>query len=310
MIRRMRRWLEVAIDVPPSAADALSRWLIERGSPGLIEEEIDRRVRLRAHFPVTAGSRAADGRIAADLREFLAETDRIFPGCAAARLEISAIDEEDWAEGWKQGFPPLDIGSTLRIRPPWTPAGDSARHEIEIEPAMAFGTGHHGSTLGCLLALEELFDRAGALSPVLDVGTGSAILAIAAAKLGAARIVALDSDPVAVEAAKHNVARNRLEQTIAVHEGTASAAAGGFSELHGPLDFQLILANLHSGILGELAAAFAELAAPRCRLIAGGLLDRDRPALVSAAGSNGWQEEAARSIEGWTTLTFRLARPL
>jgi ribosomal protein L11 methyltransferase len=292
----MRRWLEVSIDVPAEAADALSSWLIERGAPGVIEEEVGLGVRIRAHFLAAAERSGADRSLAEEVREFLHQADLIFPGCAAARVDTVGIAEEDWAEGWKRGFPPLEVGRRLRIRPPWTPCADSFRHESEIEPAMAFGTGHHSSTLGCLLALEDLFDREGALSPVLDVGTGSGILAIAAAKLGARRIVALDTDVVAVEAAGKNVARNGLDAVIDLREGAVDTIAG---------KFPLILANLYSGILRELSVTFAALATPRAWLIAGGLLDGDRSAVVASARNSGWQEEAARSIEGWTTLTLR-----
>jgi len=77
------------------------------------------------------------------------------------------IDAEDWAEGWKQGFPPLEIGRSLRIRPPWIAADDSPRHDVVIEPAMAFGTGHHASTLGCLLAIESIFEIEPRISSML-----------------------------------------------------------------------------------------------------------------------------------------------
>ena len=295
MIPGMRRWLEVSIDVPEDCADALSSWLIDRGAPGVIEEGVDRGVRIRAHFP--AGG-AADRSLDRELREFLGEADEFFPGCARARVEVANVAEEDWAEGWKRGFLPIDVGRRLRVQPPWTPVGDSRRHEIVIEPAMAFGTGHHASTLGCLLALEDLFDREGVLDPVLDVGTGSGILAIGAARLGARRIVAVDIDSVAVEAAAENVARNGLDGMIELHEGGIEAVTGRFP---------LILANLTSALLRELAGAFADRARPRGWLVVAGLLDDDRAAVAAAASESGWREADARSIDGWTTLALRRA---
>ncbi|MGH7858209.1 MAG: 50S ribosomal protein L11 methyltransferase, partial [Candidatus Binatia bacterium] len=179
----MQGWLELAVTVPAEAADAVGNHLIEIGAPGIIEEEIagaPARARLRAHFP-----EAIDRAIPDEVRSFLASLDPIFPGCAAAAIELSRVAAEDWAEGWKRDFPPLEVGRSLRVRPPWGGRAEDGRHDVEILPAMAFGTGQHASTLGCLLALDDLAARGTDLSSVLDVGTGSGILAIAAARLGA-----------------------------------------------------------------------------------------------------------------------------
>lgn len=292
MIRRMRRWLEVSIEVPPAAADALSLRLVERGAPGVIEETADERLRLRAHFAEESEAE----RLVEEIGGWLRALDEFFPGCAQAALAVAPIDEEDWAEGWKQGFAPLEVGRQLRVRPPWAPADASGRGDVVIEPAMAFGTGRHASTLGCLLAIEEMFAAQGALSPVLDVGTGSGILAIAAARMGARDIVALDVDPVAVEAARGNVERNGVAGIVSPRIGSLEAANGRF---------RLILANLYSGLLCAMMGGFAERAEPCGYLVAAGFLDAGRDAVVAAARSAGWRKTAQRSIEGWTTLTFR-----
>src|SRR5262249_13681030 len=160
----------------------------------VVEENAADRLRLLAHFEA-----ADDERELVDaLRGFLGEIEEFFPGSAASRVAVARVDEDDWAEGWKRSFPPLEVGRRLRVRTPWSARADSGRYDVEILPAMAFGTGHHGSTLGSLLALEELMEREGPLSPVLDVGTGSGVLAIAAARLGAGAVVAVDVDPVAI----------------------------------------------------------------------------------------------------------------
>ncbi len=290
----VNRWLEVSVTVPPDASDALTHHLIEIGAPGTIEEDVsgDRR-RIRAHFRSTTDPESLSRR----LRLFLTELDADFPGCALAPLDLASIDEEDWAEGWKQGFPPLEIGRSLRVRPPWLPPSSSGRLDIEIQPAMAFGTGQHASTVGCLLAMEDLFGREGVLSPVLDVGTGSGILGIAAARLGARQVVALDVDSVAAEAAQENVRRNGLDGIVSVQQGTANELTGSFA---------LILANLYAGLLRSLFPVFARLVIPGGWLITAGLLDLDRPAVAEAATASGWRLEEARSRESWTTLVFRM----
>lgn len=290
----MRRWLELSAEVPRAASDALSAWLVERGAPGLIEEEAAGRVRLRAHF---AADRS-QSELVASARAFLGELEEFFPGTADARLAITLVDEEDWAEGWKQNFPPLEVGRRLHVRPPWSDPGGSNRHDIVILPAMAFGTGHHGSTLGCLLALEEICERDGPLAPVLDVGTGSGILAIAAARLGATEVVAIDVDPVALEAAAENVGRNRVERSVTLRRGSLEAASERY---------RLILANLQTNVLREAFGGFRERAAPRAWLVVSGLLDTDRDEVTAAAQAAGWVAKGARSLEGWATLTFRRA---
>lgn len=289
----MRRWLELSIEIVPAASDALVAWLVNRGAPGVIEEELAERRRLRAHFTPTEDA----GAIVGAAREFLRELDEPFPGAAGARLEIGFVDEEDWASSWKQGFPPLEIGRRLCVRTPWSPH-TSDRLDVQILPAMAFGTGQHASTVGCLLAIEDAFDRESAPPTVLDVGTGSGILAIAAARLGARRVLAIDVDPVAIAAAADNVSRNEMEAIVTLRCGSTDAVEGRYA---------LIVANLYSDLLRSMFGTLAVRAEARGRCIASGLLDADVESVRRAAVASGWQLEAERSLEGWTTLTLRRA---
>jgi ribosomal protein L11 methyltransferase len=288
----MRRWLEVSAEIPPAAGDALAAWLVDRGAPGVIEENAADHLRLRAHFEALDDERE----LIDALHGFLGDIDDYFPGAAASRVAVARVDDEDWAEGWKRSFPPLEVGRRLRIRTPWSARRDSRRHDVEILPAMAFGTGHHASTRGCLLALEELVEREGALSPVLDVGTGSGVLAIAAARLGASAVVAVDVDPVAVEAAVENVRRNDLEATVRPHRGSLETVTGRY---------RLIVANLYASLLRELVAGLADHVEPRGWLIVSGLLEADRGDVREHALAAGWEPTGERCLDGWTTLTFR-----
>jgi ribosomal protein L11 methyltransferase len=291
MIGAVRRWIELSVVVPAEAADAVAVRLVELGAPGTIEEEAgEGRTLLRAHFSESI----EPDRLRRELREFLDGADRFFAGAASSTVNLTTIDEEDWAEGWKQSFPPLEIGRSLLVRPPWVEAESVGRHTIEIEPAMAFGTGQHGSTLGCLLALEELFAREGALSPVLDVGTGSGILAIAAAKLGAAEVVAIDDDPIAVDAARKSCERNGVPVSVLL---------GRIDTVEGP--FRLILANLYANVLRESFPAFASKMTPGSHLVVAGLLDADREPVSAAASASGFERPEVRSIDGWTTIVLR-----
>jgi ribosomal protein L11 methyltransferase len=288
----MRRWLELSAEIPPAACDALAAWLFDRGAPGVIEELTADHLRLLAHFEGAADERG----LVEALHGFLREIDEFFPGAAASRVAVARVDEDDWAEGWKRSFPPLDVGRRLRVRSPWSAREDSGRHDVEILPAMAFGTGHHASTLGCLAALEDLLECEGALSPVLDVGTGSGVLAIAAARLGVRAVVAVDVDPVAIEAAAENVRRNGLEAIVSLRRGSLETVTGRY---------RLIVANLYAGLLRELFAGFAAHAGPGDWLIVSGLLEADRDEVRGAALAAGWEPKSDRCLDGWTTLTLR-----
>jgi ribosomal protein L11 methyltransferase len=287
----MRRWLELSIEIVPLAGDALATWLVDRGAPGVIEEEVADRLRLRAHFLSGEGAE----RIVDDARLFLRDLDEPFPGAARASLKIGFVDEEDWASSWKQSFPPLEVGRGLCVRTPWSPA-PSVRHDVQILPAMAFGTGHHASTLGCLLAMEDVFEVERAIPTVLDVGTGSGILAIAAGRLGARRVLAIDVDPVAVAAAADNVSRNGLDGIATARRGSTEAIEGRYS---------LIVANLYADLLCASFRAFAAAAEARGGCIVSGFLDADAARVRQTAAQSGWRLEAERSLEGWTTLTLR-----
>ena len=282
-------WIEVSVSIPGEAVDAVSHRFFELGAPGVVEEPDGARVTLRAHFPETIGREELE----AGLTAFLSSLESIFPG-SKGRPALARVRVEDWAEGWKQGFPPIEIGRRLRIRSPWEPALRDDRIEIEILPAMAFGTGQHASTHGCLRALDDLA-AGGEPRAVLDVGTGSGILAIAAARLGAPAVLAIDDDAVAVAAAIDNVRRNGVDATVSVREGTVASVEGRFA---------LILANLYANLLTALFPAFLRLALPSARLVIAGFLDEDAGAVSRAAAEAGWREISARSIDGWTTLVL------
>lgn len=185
-----------------------------------------------------------------------------------------AVPERDWLAVWKEGLEPVTVGA-LTVTPPWIDAGPDA---VVIDPGQAFGTGHHETTTGCLAALQELH-LAG--RSVLDVGTGSGILAIAAARLGAGRVVGVDTDPLAVAAARANAAVNDVD--VDVREGSADAAA--------PERFDVVVANLDTDTLSRLATALADRLAPGGSLIASGV-------------------SLARQTEAATALTRAGLRPL
>jgi ribosomal protein L11 methyltransferase len=185
------------------------------------------------------------------------------------------LKDEDWRDSWKKYFGIQKIGKNVVVAPTWVDykmkRGDIV---LRIDPGMAFGTGQHPTTAMCLRALEEFVsDRAA----VLDLGCGSGILALAAAKLGAARVVAVDNDPQAVKATNENVGANDV--TVDVREGTLDVANGE--------TFDLIVANISGLTLARLAPTLAASLAPGGRLVLSGFLEDTVEALREALTATG-----------------------
>jgi len=215
-----------------------------------------------------------------------------------AGIVARLVDEADWADAWKAHFPVMRIGRHLVIRPTWRrhrPApGDVV---LALDPGMAFGTGLHPTTRLCLAAVEAAGER-GDLdgARVLDVGCGSGILAIAAARLGAAGVLGVDVDPIAIEATVANARQNRLARRI-------RARAGSLPSGEPPHD--VVLANLIASLLVTLAPALRDELRPGGLLLASGIF-ADREAEVADAFRAAGLMAGARTIEGdWVALAVR-----
>jgi ribosomal protein L11 methyltransferase len=216
----------------------------------------------------------------------------------AARAEFFEIAKEDWVQKSLAGLEPVRAGRVVvhgshdRVRLKPNDIG------VEIEAALAFGTGHHGTTLGCLRALDRITKRRRPRR-VLDVGTGTGVLAIAAAKLLRQNVASGDIDPVAVETARANAIANGAVAFVrpVVAVGLRHAAMAG--------RYDLIFANILARPLRLLAPSIAAAAAPGAELVLSGLLLRDVPGVLSAYRAQGFALAEQRNIEGWATLVLR-----
>jgi len=209
---------------------------------------------------------------------------------------ITPLADRDWNEAWREHFRPLLIGRRLLVAPPWDVPRSSDRMVLIIEPGRAFGTGHHGSTAGCLELLERVLEAAPP-ETAIDLGTGSGILAIAAARLGVTAILAVDDDPDAVAAATANARVNDVSERVTCR--CADAAV-----LDAP-PAPLVLANLLAAAHLRLTASYRRLLTSGGALLLGGILDGEADEVRGRLRADGFAVADALSIDGWTALGCR-----
>lgn len=240
-------------------------------------------------------SKTALEEILASLREQLSLLKLQGPGLGALELTLQGVKEEDWAENWKQYYKPFRLGRHMVVKPTWEPwdaqPGDLI---IEIDPGMAFGTGTHETTAMCAGLIEKYY-RGGSL---LDVGTGSGILAIAAARLGAKGIVAVDIDPDAVRVARENVAHNGLENAIDVREGDLLQ---GLAQR-----FDFAVANILAPVICMLAAPLKNHLAPGGRFICSGIIAEAEAEVRAALLAAGYSIDEIQRKGDWVAFACRI----
>jgi ribosomal protein L11 methyltransferase len=282
---------ELSVGAPAEISEGLTNFVWELGALGVLEEEIAGAPRLRAFFSASASPDALAGR----LRDYLAGL-RALGFAVAADSRVAPLTDPGWAEAWREHFRPRAVGRRLLIAPPWDVPDRYGRLAIVIEPGRAFGTGQHGSTLGCLEALER---RLASQAPAraLDLGTGSGILAIAAARLGVPEVLAIDEDPDAVANARTNVALNGVAAAVTC----ATADVGALQTGPAPLVLANILASAHV----RLAGVYRRLVAPGGTLVLGGVLETEADETARRVASAGFVRCAALLRDGWATVELR-----
>ncbi|MDL2319204.1 50S ribosomal protein L11 methyltransferase [Eubacteriales bacterium OttesenSCG-928-A19] len=310
-------WIEVTVRTNTAGADMVSEQLMRAGAHGTaiedrydaemdlqgpakwdildasIVEAMDEDVLVRGYLPsdATAAERVAS------LRSTLSALtpDRIGFDAGSLRVELANVREQDWAENWKQYYKPFRAGTRLVVKPVWeayeASPGDLV---LEIDPGMAFGNGTHETTAMCLRLLETLVKPGDA---VLDVGTGSGILAMAASALGAGEIVAIDLDPVAVRVARENIARNGMGECIDARVGDLLAGVS--------VQASLVVANIIADAIILLAQAARKHLLPGGAFLSSGII-RDREAdVVRALEAAGLTIEHIEREGEWIAIVAR-----
>ena len=279
-------WLEIALDADPLVHEALSEFLFTLGCLGIAAENSHADT-LKAYFPL---NKREDFQSRFDL--FLRNLEEIFPEARPSKLSISKIEDQDWGLAWRRFFRPEQITPKLVIIPAWekdTQVKDA--RVIRMDPGPAFGTGQHPTTRMCLETIET-FPEVGHWK-MLDVGTGTGILAIYGAMLGAERILALDNDPEALRWAERNIALNELP--IPIHLSDVPV-----EELND--SFHLLVANLIFHVIQELIPHFSRLLEPRGWLILSGLLKDQVESVERLLNAYGLQPERVRYQEEWACI--------
>jgi len=288
----MSGYWELTVAGPGDLSEGLTNLAWELGALGVVEEERPGSgPTLRAFFPETVPALPLEENV----RRYLDGAREL--GFVTPRdLRVTPLADANWADAWRAHFKPRSVGRRLLIVPPWDAEAADGRVVITIEPGRAFGTGHHGTTAGCLEAIETVVER-DRPARMLDVGTGSGILAIAAARLGVGAVLAVDDDPDAVACAMANAARNHVADRVRC----VLADAATLREARVPL----LVANLLSAAHRRLAAQYRRATTPGGILLLGGILDAEAADVVAALADHELLHRGSRSVEGWTTLELR-----
>lgn len=272
------RWVALHIETPEGAVREGVVQMLMDGGAGAVQEV---GTALLTHLPEGVELDALCGALAA----------------AGARVQRTELGEVDWSTRWITRVGVQRIGR-IAVAPPWM-SGDIADAEIQIliEPAMAFGTGEHETTRGVLALMQPLVEP-GAL--VADLGSGSGVLAIAAAKLGAGRVVAIEMDPDAIGNAIENVEHNGVATQVTVLQGDAAALLPLISPV------SLIVANIISSVIIELSPAMSRALPSGGRAVISGILVTEREHLLASLAADGWTlESELREGEWWSSVIAR-----
>jgi ribosomal protein L11 methyltransferase len=282
-------WLRLSVRTGAADVDALSNFLIERGSPGVVLK----RTGVDAFFSYSND----DAALRKDIGVLLEGIGQISSVGGKPRVQWKIIKEQDWQNSWKRFIKPRRIGASFWVTPPWiAPPRFRRRQVITIEPGLAFGTGTHGTTRGCMECLELVAERLqGDEFTGLDVGTGSGILAIALAKLGARKIWAIDNDPVALTVARENLRANGVAARVHLSGSELSRIKKTFS---------VVVANLTAETILELAGALEKKVAQNGYLILSGILHQKRNVITRCFAAKFRTVRHKRSRE-WVTLLLQ-----
>ena len=286
-------WIEIAIETHPDAQEAVSAFLMtELGCDGVAVDPPEGTI-LKAYVP---GDRDPEG-LRVRIERFLSRLEGYFPNIAPPKLFLRSIEDPDWRVAWRRFFHPEQVTPGLLVLPAWEEAPLNAKgHVLRVDPGPAFGTGQHPTTRMCLETLEN-FAPAGPWD-LLDVGTGSGILAIYGAMLGAAPVTALDTDEEALRWAEWNIRLNNVATAI----GLSSEPLENWTA-----PFDVVTANLILEVIVDLLPCFPRVVRPGGYLVLSGLLEDQVDPLAPSLVRLGFSPVEVMRQEEWACMVVRAA---
>ena len=298
--RPPRTWLKIAINTPAAMTDSIAAFLadltesgVEISAPAVDATEAAERETVTGYLADTDERGDKEQQLAT----FLKQLGKQFPGMPTPEVVTSPIEEEDWGKNWKEHFKPIRITPRITIKPSWeeyTTDGDEIA--IEMDPGMAFGTGHHASTRLALAFIDTCYSEGIPGNRVLDVGTGTGVLGMACALFGAKEVMGLDNDPDAVAAAHENVERNGLSGQMTISDRDLATVE---------CVFDLVIANITSNVLTEMSKLLFGCMAPAGRLILAGILKGEQEQSIHATFTGlGLHHLATSYQDEWASLYF------
>ncbi len=295
MVKNNKRWLKISVECDPVLVAAITDFMVgvlEAGVEVSVEDTFDSRI-VNGYVDNHQEEDSSDQ--LGQLEVHLKLLTEIF-GVAEPVISTEVVGESDWAESWKQHFHPFAIIPGLIIGPSWEPYNVNQDEQlIVMDPGMAFGTGHHPTTMMAARLIRRVLEEDSDMS-VCDVGTGTGILAMAAALIGATKVVGIDNDPEAVRAAIHNVKMNDLSERISISGQQLSDVKGSFS---------VVVANIIHDVLLELADDFARLTRDSGYLIVSGILSGEQStSMIDCFSERGFSCTAKEQEKEWAALLF------
>ena len=302
-------WTDVVVLLPAQRADDAVELVSSLSAGGVYVEDytdLEEQVNAIAHIDLIEQDLLDKPRDEVKIHTYLSPEENVAAFIETLRgallaaglpgnVSISGVKQEDWETSWKQYYHPIEIGRRLAVSPSWE-AYQSGRVTLRLDPGMAFGTGTHETTFLCLEVLEE---RVRGGEQVLDIGTGSGILGVAALLLGAGQALGIDIDPMAVRTATENAERNGVQERFSAKAGDLAGCADG--------PYNMITANIVAAAICRLAPDIPALLASGGIFIASGIID-EREEEVSAALQNaGLHLSEVRRKNGWVAMICTLA---
>ncbi|MGM9987906.1 MAG: 50S ribosomal protein L11 methyltransferase [Bacillaceae bacterium] len=311
------KWSEFSIHTTQEAVEPISNILHESGASGVVIEDIldflkerkdeygeiyqlnpsdypEEGVIVKAYFPFDNGLLAT----IEDIKNKINLLSQYDIDLGLNRTLLSEVDDEDWATAWKQYYHPVRISERITVVPTWeeyTPS--EGELIIELDPGMAFGTGTHPTTTMCVRALEKYVQPG---DTIIDVGTGSGVLSIAAAKLGAKRVEAYDLDMVAVTSATENITLNKVNDVVTVGQNNL------LNGIEGPVD--IVVGNLLAKIVMLFVDEAARVVKPNGLFITSGIIESQQAEIEEELTKHGFVVEEVLKIEDWVAIIARNSR--